>query len=199
METDAESRSGFVQRWKSLARGRALRIVIGLALAVALIAVVSVLTGGKVTNDTGRPELVGHHLKGFTLAGLNSGEVKAPWESGHPSVIVFFASFCIPCQGEMPKVAAYIRTHSSGDVKVLAIDADDERSAAQKMIKKDGVTFPVAFDPDGVVTSGTFGFEEVPESVFVNAHGVVTGVHNGAIPARDLAAAISSLTPRHTT
>jgi hypothetical protein len=43
------------------------------------------------------------------------------------------------------------------------------------------------------VTSGIFGFEYVPESVFVSARGVVMGVHYGAIPAKQLAAAIASL------
>jgi hypothetical protein len=93
----------------------------------------------------------------------------------------------------MPKIARYIRNHNSYPVEVMAVDADDKRPAAQSMIKEDGVTFPVAYDPQGIVTSGVFGFIDVPESVFVNARGVVTGVHYGAIPERQLAAAIASL------
>jgi hypothetical protein len=93
----------------------------------------------------------------------------------------------------MPKIAKYIRTHNPNPVEVVAVDADDERPAAQAMIKKDDVTFPVAYDPQGVVTSGIFGFINVPESVFVNARGVVTGVHYGAIPSKELATAIASL------
>jgi hypothetical protein len=49
-------------------------------------------------------------------------------------------------------------------------------------VKKDDVTVPVAFDPKGAVTTDIFGFEAVPESVFLNAKGVVKGVYYGAIP-----------------
>jgi thiol-disulfide isomerase/thioredoxin len=168
-------------------------VVVG--LIVAVIAVVSVLTGGKVTGGKSgpMPALVGHHLEKFTLAGLNGGHVEAPWAAHRASVIVFFASYCGPCQSEMPKLASYIRTHNPQPVEVIAVDAVDVRSFAQSMIKKDDVTFPVAFDPHGAVTSGIFGFVNVPESVFVNARGVVTGVHYGAIPKQQLAAGITTL------
>jgi thiol-disulfide isomerase/thioredoxin len=171
------------------------RVGVGVALAIAVIAVVSVLTGGNVTGGKYGPAaaLVGHHLEKFALAGLNGGTVDAPWMSHRASVVIFFASFCGPCQGEMPKIAAYIRIHNPSPVEVVAVDADDKRPAAQAMIKTDGVTFPVGYDPLGVVTSGIFGFVDVPESAFVNARGVVTGVHFGAIPPKQLAAAIALL------
>lgn len=164
-------------------------------LAIAAIAVVSVLTGGNVTGGKSGPTsaLVGHHLEKFTLAGLNGGHVVAPWVTHRASVVVFFASYCGPCQSEMPKIAKYIRVHNPLTVEVIAVDATDVRASAQAMVKKDDVTFPVAYDPQGAVTSGIFGFEDVPESAFVNAHGVVTGVHYGAIPEKQLAAAIASL------
>jgi hypothetical protein len=61
------------------------------------------------------------------------------------------------------------------------------------MVKKDGVTFSVSFDPNGTVTSGIFGFSTVPESVFLNAKGVVTNVYFGAIPKKQLASGIKLL------
>lgn len=172
--------------------------IVAVVLAVILIAVVSAFTGGNVTSGgSGKvlptTKLVGEHVKSFTLAGLNGGEVHAPWTQGRASVLIFFASWCVPCQGEMPKVAAYIRAHSPGPVEVIGIDANDEHSAAQAFVKKDGVTFPVAFDANGTVTSGDFGFAELPESVFINKKGVVTNVHFGAIPTRALAAGIKAL------
>jgi cytochrome c biogenesis protein CcmG/thiol:disulfide interchange protein DsbE len=186
---------------RTSSRRRAVRVGAGVAVAIALIAVVSVLTGGHVTsgNDGSTAALVGHHLEKFALVGLNGGHVNAPWMSHRASVVVFFASWCPPCQGEMPKIATYIRIHNPSPVEVIAVDANDKLPAAQAMIKNDDVTFPVGYDPQGVVTSGIFGFVDVPESVFVNARGVVTGVHYGAIPAKELAAAISSLTAKRAT
>jgi thiol-disulfide isomerase/thioredoxin len=163
-------------------------ILVGVAavMLIALVGIVSALTGGQVTSGKKNPltssALVGHHIHDFSLDGLNGGIVKSPWSNGHSAVVVFFASYCGPCQGEMPKIAKYIRTHTLSPVDVVAVDAVDKRPAAQSMIKKDGVTFPVAFDPNGTITTGLFGFEDVPESVFLSPKGVVKGVYYGAIP-----------------
>ncbi|HVA70955.1 MAG TPA: TlpA disulfide reductase family protein [Acidimicrobiales bacterium] len=167
---------------------------LGTVVAIALIAVVSVLTGGKATpNNASTSALVGTHVQSFSLGGLNGGTESAPWTSGRASVLIFFASWCGPCKSEMPKVAAYLRAHDPSPVEVLGIDANDQRAAAQAMVRKDGVNFPVAFDANGVVTSGVFSFLTVPETVFINAKGVVTQVYFGAIPAKQLAQGIKSL------
>lgn len=171
-------------------------IGIGVVVAVALIAVVSALTGAKVTNNNvtlPKTDLIGKHVKSFTLTGLNGGEEAAPWTAGRPSVLVFFASWCTPCRGEIPRVATWVRSHHLGTVEVLGIDANDERGAAQSFVRKDGVTFPVAFDGDGTVTSSVFGFAQLPETVFVTAKGVVTDVHFGAISTAALAAGVHAL------
>lgn len=165
-----------------------------LVLVVVLVTVAVGLRGTPVTGGfSPTSSLVGHHVKGFTLDGLNGGTVSAPWEAGHPAVVIFFASYCGPCRHEMPKVAKYVSTHDTSPVKVVAVDAVDQRTAAQAMVRLDRVTFPVGFDPNGSVTTGIFGFATVPESVFVNAKGVVTDVYYGAIPETKLATGIAAL------
>ena len=172
-----------------------ISIGLGTVVAVALITVVSILTGGKVTSGGNAPNaaLVGTHVKSFSLDGLKGGTQTSPWKTGHASVLIFFASWCGPCQGEMPKVATYIRTHNPSPVVVLGMDANDPLGSARAFVKKDDVTFPVAFDSHGAVTSGVFGFQNIPETVFLNAKGVVTDVYYGAVPTKRLIAGIKSL------
>ncbi len=145
---------------------------------------VSIVTGGHVTTNDGEPtsNLVGKSVASFTLSGLKSGTVVAPWKTDHSAVLIFFASWCGPCQSEMPKVAAYLRHHNEGSIHVVGIDANDERGAAKTFVKKSGVTFPVAFDANGVVTNGLFKFATLPETVFLTSKGIVKQVYFGAIP-----------------
>lgn len=169
-------------------------IGIGTVLAIALIVIVSILTGGTVHNEgAGTSNLVGHKVKTFSLAGLNGGHEYAPWASGHAGVLIFFASYCGPCHAEMPEVATYIRQHSPRPIVVLGVDASDRLSSGQAFIKHSKVNFPVAFDPNDVVTSGIFQFQSVPETVFVSGDGVVEQVYFGAIPVGQLKSGIASL------
>jgi thiol-disulfide isomerase/thioredoxin len=173
---------------------KSLSISLGVIAAVIAIVVTSIFTGGHV-NPNGQPTnaLVGKSVSSFSLSGLQSGPVEAPWKSHDPAVLIFFASWCGPCKSEMPKVAAYLRHHNEGSIHVIGIDANDERGAAKSFVSHSGVTFPVAFDPDGAVTTGIFNFRTVPETVFVTAKGIVHQVYFGAIPKKTLVQGISSL------
>jgi cytochrome c biogenesis protein CcmG/thiol:disulfide interchange protein DsbE len=168
---------------------------IGTVVAVALITVVSLLTGGRVTNNAAGPknELVGTHVKNFSLPGLKSAVTRLPWRDHQSTVLVFFASWCPPCKGEIPRLATYVRTHQLGSVHVLGIDANDEHAAATSFVAKDDVTFPVGFDANGTVTAQDFNFLQLPETVFVNAKGVITGVHIGGISTAAFAKGIKSI------
>ena len=173
---------------------------LGATIALVMILTVSFLTNGRSNGSatsTSSPlattALVGMTLKGFSSPGLFGGTVTSPWTKGHPSVVIFFASWCGPCQGEMPKVAAYLRSHHLGDVRVVGVDANDEQSSARAFVTKDKVGFPVAFDANGTVTNGLFQFLTLPETVFLTAHGKVTNVYFGAIPTDKLAQGIAAL------
>jgi thiol-disulfide isomerase/thioredoxin len=174
-----------------------LKIIGASAAAVIAIVVVSIFTGGKVTTGNGdepTSALVGKSVATFSLSGLQRGTIEAPWKSHHAAVLIFFASTCPPCQGEMPKVASYLRHHNEGAIRVVGVDANDiSRAVAERFVKKDGVTFPIAWDPNYTVTTGIFKFATIPETAFVNAKGVVTQIYFGAIPKGVLAKGIAAL------
>jgi thiol-disulfide isomerase/thioredoxin len=169
---------------------------IGAAIAIALITVVSVLTGGNVTNSTAttKPALDGTKVASFSASGLFGGTQVAPWASGHPSVLVFFASWCGPCRTELPKLAHYVATHNQVNVEVLGVDTGlDQKAAAQTFTKKYGVNFPVAFDSNNAISAGRFNLVALPDTVFLNARGVVQEVNIGPISVTKFASGITSL------
>ena len=167
---------------------------IGTAVAIILIAVVSVLTGGSSTgNHTSKSSLIGAKVSGFTLNSLTSGTVNAPYESGHPTVLFFFASWCIPCHIELPRVAKYFASHPQSSVSIVGVDEVDNPKSGLSFAQKSGVKFPLASDPSGNVEASIFKFAYLPYTVFVNAKGVVRSVDYAPISMANLTKGIASI------
>lgn len=172
-------------------------IGIGVVVAVALITVVSILTGGKVTGGPSHDAkyyLVGKRATDFSLAGLEGGTVAPPYAHHRATVLFFFASWCPPCKGEIPRVSAYLHDHVPHGVSVVGVDSNDQNGAAKAFVARAGFTYPIAVDASGTLTAADFGFATLPETVFVSASGVVREVHFGAISNAELASGIATLT-----
>lgn len=175
---------------------RRVLIIVGSVVAVAVIAVVSVLTGGHVKTQNGQvvSPLVGKTIKVIKAHGVTTTSVESPWASGHPTVMIFFGSWCTICHSEMPKIASYLRSHDVSPVSVFGDDNNEPLGDAQAFVKKLGLTFPVASDPNNSISVGIFGFSfGDPETVFLNKHGVVKEVHLGAISIPQLRRGIAAL------
>jgi len=163
---------------------------IGAVLATVLIVVVSIFTGGTVRSVGGQSAVVGKTIAPFSGTDLAGAPVTAPWSSGHPTLLVFLASWCAPCKAELPGLSSYLTHHNLGDVRVVGINYGDEPARARSLVAKDGFTFPVLPDA-GAITQGEFGFVGLPDTVALNGKGVVTYAHSGitsdAILAKELA------------
>jgi len=170
-----------------------LSIGLGVAMATVLIVIVSLLTGGAA-NATFTPEsLNGTKIPALNLPGLSAGTVNGPWTSGHPAVVVFYASWCQPCNEELPRVATWEKTHDLGRVRFIGIDSNDERSKGLAFSRKARVAFPSGFDANGTQTSGTFQFAALPDTVFINSRGVVQETVIGAVSNEQLSVGVSEL------
>lgn len=168
-------------------------IGIGTAIAVALIAVVSVLTGGTVTSGTtAPPALVGKTLTLWSQSGLNGTTVAAPWDSGHPTVVVIFASWCGPCRTEFPQLSKYLATHSLGKVSLLGVDVQDTPAKATAFLRQNHVAMTSISDPQASVY-GRFLLSGIPDTIFVNAQGVVQNMTVGAISPAKFATGVAAL------
>jgi len=64
-------------------------------------------------------------------------------------LVDFWASWCGPCEGEMPHVvSAYEKYHSQG-FEIIGISLDNNRDSFLKFMKKYGMTWPQYFDGKG--------------------------------------------------
>lgn len=167
----------------------------GTVVAVVLIVVVSLLTGGRVTSPSASTNaLVGTHLADFRETGLSGATVNAPYATHHPTIFLVFASWCDPCKKEIPRLAAWLASHSTGRVDVVGVDYQDAPASARAFVTRSALRIPIMQDGSGNVVSGIFHLAAgIPDTVVVSAQGVVTNVIPGPLSTSALARAVSSL------
>ncbi len=153
----------------------------GQVLAVALVAALLALLIWKVArgSDGGAAaELASGRspaAPAFTLPRLDTdGELSLASLEGKVVVLNFWASWCLPCKEETPRLQkAWERWRGEG-VVVVGIDAQDFRADAKRFMKRFGVTYPVVYDGKGSLL-GRYGVTGFPETFFVSRDGRLVG------------------------
>lgn len=90
---------------------------------------------------------------------------------GKVVVLNFWASDCVPCKQEMPRIEAASKRWSPQAV-VVGVDVLDGRAAARAFMRRYGATYPMIFDPDATM-AGNYGIYGTPITVFVDRRGRV--------------------------
>jgi cytochrome c biogenesis protein CcmG/thiol:disulfide interchange protein DsbE len=88
---------------------------------------------------------------------------------GTPVVMNFWASWCIPCGREAPRLNASARTHR-GEVLFLGIDVKDFSSDARRFLRKHNVNYVSVRDGGGGVYDD-YGLTGLPETYFLDRRG----------------------------
>jgi len=111
------------------------------------------------------PETLGGSARAF----LADGRVSRLELRGTPVVVNFWASWCIPCGREAPRLNAAARTHR-GEVLLLGIDVKDFSSDARRFLQKHKVNYVSLRDGGGGVYDD-FGLTGLPETYFLDRRG----------------------------
>jgi cytochrome c biogenesis protein CcmG, thiol:disulfide interchange protein DsbE len=113
------------------------------------------------------------------------GQVELSKLSGHPIVMNLWASYCDICREESPAIAQVSRL-ADGRVSFLGIDTLDERQAAIRFAQQHRLSFPMAYDPSGIVAA-KYHVPGLPYTFFISKTGTkILGVNVGALSAKSL-------------
>ncbi len=163
--------------------------------AAAVVAFAATGTGGhrSASGSVTPDHLVGHRLPAVTYTRFDGSTATLADLDGKPLVLNFWSATCVPCRTEMPALEGVARREGAS-VTVLGIDTGDGHTAGADAAHQTGVTYPLAFDPHSTIAS-QLGTVALPTTLVVNASGVVTHVHVGAINPNDLESWISQARP----
>ena len=123
----------------------------------------------------------------FTVSDASGNKVNLSDYVGKPIVLNFWASWCGPCQSEMPDFhEKYLE--SGNKIHFLMVNMTGGRetlSSAKAFISEKRYTFPVFYDTDSDAAM-TYNVYSLPTTYFIDAEGHLVAQATGAISADTL-------------
>lgn len=123
---------------------------------------------------------------------LADGRLSLQELRGYPVVINFWASWCIPCKAEAPRLTASARAHA-GEVVFLGIDIQDFKSDARGFLRKFDTNY-VSVRDGGDSMYRRYGLTGIPETYYLDERGRIVAHSIGEISRRELEAGIAQIT-----
>ncbi|MFI0374842.1 MAG: TlpA family protein disulfide reductase [Candidatus Thiodiazotropha sp.] len=117
----------------------------------------------------------------FTLKSREGVNIKLSELRGQVVMVNFWASWCGPCRQEMPLLQQLFDRYQSLGFSLLGVNVDEDRAAADKMLRDVPVSFPILYD-DRSKVSKQYQVKAMPSTFMVDRDGRLRYLHKGYKP-----------------
>jgi cytochrome c biogenesis protein CcmG/thiol:disulfide interchange protein DsbE len=176
-----------------------LWVTVGASVVLAVLVAV-LASSGPASQVSAASPLVGKPAPAIKGARINetgtggaitsgSSTVSLSQLSGKWVLVNFAASWCVPCQEEMPQLLQFANDHSRAvDAVVLTVAYDEQNvGGLASFLRSWHATWPAVDDGSAVVNYGVGG---LPESFLVDPAGTVVAKYVGGVKADQLESVI---------
>ena len=118
-----------------------------------------------------RPRRIGEAAPDFSLQDSDR-KVELTQFRGQVVVLNFWATWCPPCNEELPSLMSMQERSRARGVVVLGISIDVDSDAYHRFLKQRGVNFVTVRDPEERI-SGIYGTHGWPETFIIDRQGVL--------------------------
>lgn len=135
----------------------------------------------------------GNRAPAFSLKDLDGRDYRLDEMLGKKVVhLAFWATWCVPCVGEIPMLReVYDKYHDRGvEVLAIVVPISQTRDGVRAFSEKHGINYPILWDEDEKTTS-LYRVASVPRNFLIGKDGIIH--HAGVELPEDLDAIIESL------
>lgn len=115
---------------------------------------------------------VGSLAPDFALRDIDGNVVRLSQFRGRAVVLTFFASWCHPCEEELPALQQ-VQQEEGRRVAVVGVNYQDIDSDTRDFVRRLNVTFPTLIEEPTSPVAQRYGVHEIPVTFFIDARGKI--------------------------
>ena len=132
---------------------------------------------------------------GFAQAAAPEGSLRLLQEiaqhKGKLVLVNFFASWCGPCQVEVPSLVRIRQAYSPDKVVIIGISLDEDPALVPPFVQRYGINYPVRLATDDM--PGMFRIRSIPHNIIYDTTGKLVANQPGVIEEAVLLAFIDEM------
>jgi thiol-disulfide isomerase/thioredoxin len=163
-----------VTGWKRLA---------GILVAMAVMVAVAACAGPGSTVARGIAE--GSRARNFTLETIDGDQVSLDDYVGSVVLVNFWATWCPPCQAEIPALEAAYQAHKDEGFVILGVNVSESRTSVAPFVQALEMSYPVLLDGNGKLVE-EYRSRGLPMSILLDREGTIRVRHIGYLSAEQL-------------
>jgi peroxiredoxin len=148
-------------------------LLLSLFFSIGWIIYTTFHTSQRIEKNFSVPE-IGFQAPDFILTDIEGEIYQLKSLKGSAVVLNIWASWCNPCQAEMPAIQDVYEQYSNDNVVILGINdtRQDSISAVLDFVESNNLTFPILLDYEGSV-SKNYQVQALPTTFFINPQGII--------------------------
>lgn len=141
------------------------------------------------------PQRPGMKMTDFSLPGMDGKLVKLSDYSGKQILINTWATWCPPCQKEIPQLNDLYGRYQDQNFVVLGIDAGESKDQVLDFLTGTEIKYPILLDSQEKLMD-QLGIRDYPTSILVDGNGIIQYVHIGLLTKDTIERDIVPLLPK---
>lgn len=129
-----------------------------------------------------KEEIPAQNAPPFSLPGVDGKTYSLKGNGSHVLLVDFWATWCGPCNQEMPLLESFYKQFRAQGVEIygISVDGPETRGDVPGFVRDKGITFPVMYNQDSV--AGQYGVRTIPALFILDRNGKIRFIHNGYSP-----------------
>ena len=168
--------------------------VVGLALLVVVFVWINPTKASAPDSASAESEslVIGEPAPAFAGVSLDGEQVSLDSLAGRPIWLVFNATWCTSCRGEIPDIQAVHESELGSEIELVSVYLGESKEIVSPFVDRLRLTYRAVPDPDSAI-SQAYRVPGVPVHYFIDAEGILRGVKIGSLGRTEMESQLGAL------